>query len=120
MIIALIVIAAAAGYALSLYLRPIHACPRCHGTRVTRTARGRISMCRRCDGTGRTRRLGATAVHRFYWSARGEQAQQRRYAAARRLQAGYQDYLDSTRAAGTRQAPPAGPHHPDQAGPSGQ
>ena len=84
----LLIIGAAAGYAVSLYLVPWRACPRCHGTRITRGSTGRrIGMCPRCSGTGRTRRPGATTVHRFYWSVLGDQAQQgRRARNARRRQ----------------------------------
>jgi hypothetical protein len=75
----LLILAAAAAYAVSLYLWPSRKCPRCRGTRITKSGTGRrIGMCKRCSGTGRTRRIGATAVHRFYWSALGDQAQQRR------------------------------------------
>jgi hypothetical protein len=35
-------------------------------------------MCRRCRGTGRIRRIGATTVHRFWWSAIGDQLRERR------------------------------------------
>ena len=50
-------------------------------------------MCTRCAGTGRTRRIGATAVHRFYWSALGDQLHERRRAkiARRRQHAGPPD-----------------------------
>ncbi len=75
----LLIIAIGAGYAVSLYIWPVRACPRCHGTRVSRSSTGRrISTCRRCSGTGRIRRIGATAVHRFYWSALDGQLHQRR------------------------------------------
>ena len=75
----LLIIAAAAGYAASLYLRPLRTCPRCHGTRVNRGSTGRrFGLCKRCGGTGRTRRIGATTVHRFYWSAVGDRLRERR------------------------------------------
>ncbi len=77
----LLVLAAAAGYAVFLYFWPWRNCPRCHGTRVNRgSTRRRIGICKRCSGTGRTRRIGATTVHRFYWSALGDQLQERRRA----------------------------------------
>jgi hypothetical protein len=87
-IVILLALAAAAGYAASLYLWPWRTCPRCGGTRLNRgSTRRRIGMCTRCSGTGRTRRLGATAVHRFYWSALGGQFHERRRARlARRRQ----------------------------------
>jgi DnaJ-class molecular chaperone len=65
----LLLIAAAAGYAVSLYVRPIRSCPRCRGTRLTGTGR-RTRGCGRCGGTGHIRRIGATAVHRLYWPPR--------------------------------------------------
>jgi len=71
--------AAAAGYLLSLYAWPLRPCPRCHGTRVNRGSTGRrFGLCKRCDGTGRTRRLGATTVHRLYWSVLGDRLRERR------------------------------------------
>ena len=74
----------AAGYAVSLYLWPLRKCTRCRGTRVT-PGRGRgVRSCTRCHGTGRIRRIGATAVHRFYWSALGDHHQARLRARADR------------------------------------
>ena len=89
MTLILAAILAAAGYAISLYLCPTRTCPRCRGTRLAGTGR-RTRMCGRCAGTGRIRRIGATAVHRFYWSALGDQHQERRRArlARRRQHAG--------------------------------
>ena len=101
----LLILAVGAGYAVSLYLVPWRACARCHGTRVTSGSIRRTKMCTRCSGTGRTRRLGATAVHRFYWSAVGDQRQARRRATIERLRASYQDLLADSRApSDTRQA----------------
>jgi ribosomal protein L37AE/L43A len=61
----LIVIAAigAAGYLLLVRVSPLHRCPRCKGRRVTTSRRG-VRQCRRCKGTARARRPGATLVHR--------------------------------------------------------
>ena len=59
-------------YAVSLFACPTRRCRTCGGTgaRLTRAGRRyRGGLCRRCRGTGRIRRIGATAVHRFYWSA---------------------------------------------------
>ena len=84
----------AAGYAISLYIWPWRKCPRCEGARVNPgNSRRRYGMCGRCAGTGRTRRLGATTVHRFYWSALGDQLHERRRAkiARRRQHAGPPD-----------------------------
>jgi hypothetical protein len=51
------------GWAL---LRPIRRCPRCHGTRIQGGRHPR--PCKRCKGQGRTKRLAATMIHRFFWS----------------------------------------------------
>jgi hypothetical protein len=80
----LLVLGIAAGYAVSLYLWPLRNCPRCHGARVTPGSGRRVRSCGRCHGTGRIHRIGATAVHRFYWSALGDQHQERRCARAER------------------------------------
>jgi hypothetical protein len=87
----LLALAITAGYAVSLYLWPVRTCTRCHGTRITPGSTGstgrRVRMCRRCKGTGHIRRIGATAVHRFWWSALGDQLRERRRAElARRRQ----------------------------------
>jgi hypothetical protein len=72
-------IAAAALYMLSLYVWPLRRCPRCRGTRVNRGSTGRrFGLCKRCAGTGQVRRLGATTVHRLYWSALGDRLRERR------------------------------------------
>jgi hypothetical protein len=78
----LIGFAVAACYLLSLYLKPIRSCPRCGGTgaRLTRAGRPTGGTCRRCRGTGRIRRIGAVAMHRFYRSAVGDQLRERRRA----------------------------------------
>jgi DnaJ-class molecular chaperone len=84
--VTLFILAAIAGYALFLYFCPLRSCPRCHGTRITQAGR-RTGMCRRCRGTGRIRRIGATAVHSFYWSVLGDRLrEQRRDELARRRQ----------------------------------
>ncbi len=86
----LLILGTAAGYAVSLYLWPLRTCTRCHGTRVSPGGARRFHSCKRCHGTGRIRRIGATAVHRFYWSALGDQHRERRRAklARRRQHAG--------------------------------
>jgi hypothetical protein len=78
----LIGFAVAAGYLLSLYAKPIRRCPRCEGSGAQRTSTGRPTgrICGRCRGTGRIRRIGATAVHRFYWSALGDHQREHRRA----------------------------------------
>lgn len=78
----LIGFAVAACYLLSLYVKPIRSCPRCRGTgaRLTRAGRPTGGTCRRCHGTGRIRRIGAVAVHRFCRSAIGDRLRERRRA----------------------------------------
>ena len=80
----LLALGIAAGYAVSLYLWPLRTCTRCHGTRVTPGRGRRVRSCKRCGGTGRIRRIGATTVHRFYWSALGDHHQARLRARAER------------------------------------
>ncbi len=71
--------AVAACYLLSLYVWPFRPCARCGGARVNGGSTGRrFGLCKRCGGTGRTRRLGATTVHRFYWSVLGDRLRERR------------------------------------------
>lgn len=67
----LVLLAATAFWLLSLLRHPIAECRRCGGRTVvaTRTP-GRIRTCRACRGTGYRRRLGATTVHRLYWTVR--------------------------------------------------
>jgi hypothetical protein len=79
-IVILLALGIAAGYAVSLYLWPLRTCLRCHGTRINPGSARRFRSCKRCHGTGRIRRIGATAVHRFYWSALGDQHRERRRA----------------------------------------
>ena len=59
-------------YLISLLRWPLRPCPRCGGRGVNRGSnRRRYGRCRRCKGTKQVRRIGATAVHRFYWSVAG-------------------------------------------------
>lgn len=73
----LLALALLAGYALLCLVKPLRKCPKCKGTRVVEHGRGH-QPCDRCHATGKTRRLGATAVHRFFWSAGGDRATGRR------------------------------------------
>ena len=59
-------------YLISLWRWPLRPCPRCRGRGVNpgSTSR-RYGRCRRCKGTKQVRRIGATAVHRFFWSVAG-------------------------------------------------
>lgn len=58
----LLIIGVAAGYTVFLLIRPTTSCRSCGGW----GAKGgrRRSACPRCQGTGRTFRLGARLVHR--------------------------------------------------------
>lgn len=63
---------------VSLWLHPYRPCPRCSAHAVKRGGSGRnrgsgkrsFGSCRKCDGTGRVRRIGARAVHRSIEAAR--------------------------------------------------
>jgi hypothetical protein len=83
--VALTILAAAFFYAVSLFACPTRRCRTCGGTgaRLTRAGRRYRSsgICRRCRGTGRTRRIGAAAIHRLWWSAVGDHLRDRRRAA---------------------------------------
>ncbi len=69
--LALLAAVAAAGWLVSLWLHPFRPCPRCtrHATRRggagrnRGSSRRRFGTCRRCDGTGRVRRIGAKTIH---------------------------------------------------------
>jgi len=90
----LICFAVAAGYLVSLYVSPLRPCPRCGGARVNRGSTGRrFGLCKRCGGTGRTRRLGATTVHRLYWSVLGDRLRERRRETLRQTRE-HSDYPD--------------------------
>ena len=70
-VVILLGLAAAAGYAGSLYVWPFRPCGKCSGTgRNKGSSRRRFGHCARCGGSGRRRRLGAKAVHRGVLSLR--------------------------------------------------
>jgi len=70
-VVILLGLAAAAGYAGSLYVWPFRPCGKCQGTgRNKGSSRRRFGHCARCGGSGRRRRLGAKAVHRGVLSLR--------------------------------------------------
>lgn len=51
---------------------PLRPCPRCKGKGTNRGSnRKRYGRCRKCKGTKQVRRVGATAVHRFWWTVLG-------------------------------------------------
>jgi hypothetical protein len=52
-------------YAGSLYLWPFRPCPRCGGSsRNKGSNKQRFGQCRRCQGRGSLRRIGAKTIHR--------------------------------------------------------
>ena len=79
MILILITFAALAVYCVSLLKYPLRPCLKCKGAGTNKGSnRKRWGVCSRCGGSRQVRRLGATAVHRFWWSVRGESMRQRR------------------------------------------
>ncbi|MQA06778.1 MAG: hypothetical protein GEV07_30145 [Streptosporangiales bacterium] len=65
--------AVVAGWALWLLAHPIGACRRCAGRGVARQLfTNRLTVCGRCHGARLVRRIGATFVHRTYWSLRDD------------------------------------------------
>jgi hypothetical protein len=75
----LLALAAIALYAALRLVFPTARCPRCLGRRVLRSP-GRARRCWACNGRGRVVWPGATAVHRFWWSAVGDRMRERRRA----------------------------------------
>jgi len=64
----LLVLVAFIAWALVVLVSPTRRCARCKGERVARNRwTGRMGGCKRCRGTGRHYRRGATAVHRVRW-----------------------------------------------------
>ncbi|HUL24880.1 MAG TPA: hypothetical protein VLW44_03795 [Streptosporangiaceae bacterium] len=75
---------AAAAYCLFVFASPVGMCLRCLGRRRHRSLwNGRMRACRSCRGNGARRRIGATAVHRFYWIAFGNRQRELRREALR-------------------------------------
>ena len=60
----LAVIAAAAAWVGSLYVRPFGRCRRCKGTGHIQRGPRRRPVCPRCKGRKRVQRTGSRAVHR--------------------------------------------------------
>lgn len=76
MFLALVILAA--GWVVSLWRWPLRPCPWCKGRGVNRgSSARRYGRCRKCKGTKQVRRIGATAVHRFWWSLAGSATKQR-------------------------------------------
>jgi DnaJ-class molecular chaperone len=68
----LVLVIVIVAFVISLWRWPLRPCPRCGGRGVNPGSnRKRYGRCRRCKGTKQVRRIGATAVHRFYWSVLG-------------------------------------------------
>ena len=73
--VVLAVIAAAAVWAGSLYVRPFGACPKCKGKgHVIRASGRRAKTCPRCEGRRRIQRPGSRTVHRGVRAVRKGQA----------------------------------------------
>ena len=54
-------------------------CRRCQGRKTNKGSnKKRWGMCKTCGGTGQHQRLGATAVHRFWWSVMGAALHEKR------------------------------------------
>lgn len=74
----LALVAALVCYLVSLWRWPLRPCPKCHGKGTNRGSTGkRYGRCRKCKGSKQVRRIGATAVHRFWWSIAGAAAKRR-------------------------------------------
>jgi Ribonuclease G/E len=61
----LAVIAAAALWAGSLYLRPFGRCRKCKGTGHIRRGKRRVKVCPRCKGLRHVQRRGSRTLHRL-------------------------------------------------------
>jgi DnaJ-class molecular chaperone len=69
----LFLLAAVAVWFVVVLVSPTRKCSRCKGELVARNRwTGRLAGCRKCRGTGRHYRLGATWVHRLRWSVTAE------------------------------------------------
>jgi hypothetical protein len=76
--LALIALTSFACWAVSLYLHPFRHCRKCGGTgRTKRLTRRRFDPCKRCTGTGRLQRAGSRTAHRTVLSVRTEIARER-------------------------------------------
>lgn len=65
-------IAVITGLVISRWRWPLRPCPRCRGKGTNRGSTGRrYGRCPKCKGTKQVKRVGATAVHRFFWSVAG-------------------------------------------------
>jgi hypothetical protein len=74
----LVLVIAGVLYLVSLWRWPLRPCPRCGGRGVNPGSNSRrYGRCRRCKGTKQVRRIGAAAVHRFFWSVAGRMAKER-------------------------------------------
>lgn len=59
-------------YLVSLWRWPLRPCPKCGGKGVNRgSSARRYGRCPKCKGTKQVKRIGATAIHRFFWSVAG-------------------------------------------------
>jgi DnaJ-class molecular chaperone len=68
----LVLVAVIIALVISRWRWPLRPCPRCGGKGTNRGSTGkRYGRCPKCKGTKQVRRVGATAVHRFFWSVAG-------------------------------------------------
>lgn len=80
-VITLILVAASVGAVRCVYLLryPWGPCRRCQGRKTNKgSSKKRWGMCKTCGGTGQHQRLGARAVHRFWWSVMGATLHEKR------------------------------------------
>lgn len=93
MITAILVAAAAiAVRCFYLYRYPMGPCRKCQGRGTNPGSNAkRWGQCARCKGSRQVKRFGATAVHRFWWSAKGTGLREKRkqQVKAAREKAGY-------------------------------
>jgi hypothetical protein len=75
----LVIIAAAAVWAGSLYLRPFGRCRKCKGKGHTRRGKRRVKVCPRCKGRRRVQRRGSRTVHRLIFKIHDGQRAAARY-----------------------------------------
>jgi hypothetical protein len=74
----LALLAVIAGLVISRWRWPLRPCPRCGGKGTNRGSTSRrYGRCPKCKGTKQVRRIGATAVHRFFWTVAGAAAKRR-------------------------------------------
>jgi DnaJ-class molecular chaperone len=77
----LLIAAALACWAVSLYLWPLRPCGKCKGSgRNAGSNPQRFGECKRCGGSGRRQRFGSRTVHRQMLAVRREHGRKRQRA----------------------------------------